>query len=222
MVQSCVVGKQCRPYELCEVLRVSGFDVIVVIETMAVEEDDEVNLFLLETREAQGAVRANLPVAMHLERLLEDKAVYQVQDRVFVFVHRGKVESCSYTVWSSTAVADHGLVHFGSLDVYLYQDRQRAANFKLGIVEFRCQPDERTLQALQRWIVLDKVAAVTGWWGCGNGAQVGQLAARCRSSWSTPLYQDLCFLQPNAAVAEDQTWTICSYFLLFARCYSVT
>ena len=61
MVQSCVVRKQCRPYELCKVLRVSGFDVIVVIETMAVEEDDEVKLFLLETREAQGAVRANLP-----------------------------------------------------------------------------------------------------------------------------------------------------------------
>ena len=63
---------------------------------------------------------------------------------------------------------------------------------------------------------------MTGWWGCDNEDQVGQLAERCESTWGAPLYNDIRFLQPHAAVAEEPTWTTCTYFLLFGKCFSVT
>ena len=143
-------------------------------------------------------------------------------------MHRGKVASYSYTDWTDPAVADFGSVHFASLRVTLCSDRQRAEEFSLGIVEIRRSLDEPTLQALQAWIETDKVAMVTGWWGCGNEDQVGKLAERCESTWGTPLYNDFRFLAPStavaeeAAVAEEPTWTTCTYFLLFGKCFSVT
>ena len=164
----------------------------------------------------------------HISNLLREKAVHQVGDKSFVFVHGGKVASYSYTDWTDPAVADFGSVHFASLRVTLCSDRQRAEEFSLGIVEIRRSLDEPTLQALQAWIETDKVAMVTGWWGCGNEDQVGKLAERCESTWGTPLYNDFRFLAPStavaeeAAVAEEPTWTTCTYFLLFGKCFSVT
>ena len=61
------------------------------------------------------------------------------------------------------------------------------------------------------------MAAVTGWWGCGNEEQVGLLAKRCQSTWKTPLYNDVVF---NAQ--SPLGWTTCTYFLLFGKCRSVT
>ena len=218
MVQSCVVGRECDPDELCEVLRVSGFDVIVVIETSAVEKMDKVNGFLLDTLQAQARMRANdEQVPTFLKSLLKEKAVHQATDKIYIFVHRGKVSSWTYTAWDSTAVAEPELLQFGSLHVDFYVHRQRVAHFRLGIVEIWRWLDEPALQALQAWIETDTVAAVTGWWGCGNEEQVGKLAERCKSTWSTPLYNDFVF-----EVKSPTNWTTCTYFLLFGKCFSVT
>ena len=132
-------------------------------------------------------------------------------------MHRGKVALWTYIPWHSTAVADPSLLHFGSLQVELYQDRQRAAQFKLGIVEIKCELEPPMLQALQSWIEEDMVAAVTGWWGRGNEVQVGWLAAWCKSTWKTPLYNDFVF-----NVRHPAGYTTCTYFLLFGKCLSVT
>ena len=61
------------------------------------------------------------------------------------------------------------------------------------------------------------VAAVTGWWGCGNEGEVGWLAARCQSTWKTPLYNDFVF-----NVQHAPGWTTCTYFLLFGKSHSIT
>ena len=169
-------------------------------------------------RDGLGDMRANdEQVPTFLESLLKEKAVHQVTDNISIFVHRGKVSSWTYTPWDSTAVADPGLLHFGSLHVNLYVDRQRAAQFKLGIVEIKCELKPPMLEALQTWIEEDMVAAVTGWWGRGNEVQVGWLAAWCKSTWKTPLYNDFVF-----NVRHPAGYTTCTYFLLFGKCLSVT
>ena len=126
MVQSCMVGRGCHGHELCHVLRDSGFDIIVVIQTEEVDVWDEVNLFLKTAREAQAPMRAERPVPPYISELLKEKAVFHVTDKIFVFVHRGKASSYSYTEWTGPAVADSRSVRFGSLHVDLYVDRQRA------------------------------------------------------------------------------------------------
>ena len=43
MMQSCVVGKECNPEELSQKLMASGFDVIALVQTTAVADDDLVS-----------------------------------------------------------------------------------------------------------------------------------------------------------------------------------
>ena len=53
-----MVGRECAPWFLCDVLRISGFDIIVVIQTEAVQVTDDVNRFLSDTRIAQANLGA--------------------------------------------------------------------------------------------------------------------------------------------------------------------
>ena len=83
MVQSCMVGRGCNGHELCHVLRDSGFDIIVVIQTEEVDVWDEVNLFLKTARAAQAPWRAERELPPYISNLLMEKAVYQVGGQKF-------------------------------------------------------------------------------------------------------------------------------------------
>ena len=169
MLQTCIVGKQCEPGELRIKLTASPFDVVVLVLSAAVADDDPVRDFPISaaTIIKYGSYRST-------EGLIEEKHVYWIEDRVFLVVHRAKVQLCVYTQWATpTAVAG---LKFGVVDVHLDTTRQRLSIFKLGIVYISCAMDEAVVKALAGMCVCGRVAMVTGWFGKGNRERVAALA----------------------------------------------
>ncbi len=225
MLQSCVVGKECTPQDLCEKLSKSGFDVIVVTMTTAVADDDAGLVFLNCSSCSTATYTTHQPCLFEVElvrTLVMEKAVYKVGERVFALVHRAKIPSCGYTAWNiAPQVRDGKQLLFGSLDINLDITRQRRKHIKIGIVDIRCEMDAPMAHALAEWIMHDEVAVVTGFWGKGNGEMVAQLASLGGATFKMPVYQEVVYPHPTTAVAEREGFTYPSYFLLFGKYKSV-
>ena len=178
------------------------------------------------------------PYKEPLRMLVAEKAVCKVHERCFVFAHRAKVPSVTYTEWNgSPAVAEDEQLRFGSLVIYLDTARQRAKSIRLGVVDLRCQMTDAMVGALADWIVADRVAVVTGWFGYGNGQKVAELAEKSGATWKTPLFQEVRLLnnQANlrnpavannmalhAAVADGLGIALPNYFIIFGRFSAIT
>ena len=102
--------------------------------------------------------------------------MHKASDRVFIVVHRAKIQSCVFTAWRYAAVADPTQFLLGSLELHLDTTRQRMKHIKVGIVDIRCLMDEGIVHALSEWIVTDRLALITGWFGKDNSEMVKQLA----------------------------------------------
>ena len=228
MMQTCIVGRQCEPNELDFCLTVSPFDVVVLVLSAAVADDDPVREFLMSASrtfpsDAHLVARRAVRGTYDTKGLRAEKHCYWIEDRVFLVVHRAKVRMCVYTRWATTtAVAG---LDFGVVDVHLDTTRQRLPGFKLGIVYIGCAMDETVVEALAGMCVCGRVAMVTGWFGKGNRERVAALAQLSGATWKTPLYQAVR-VQPTAvaggrvqptAVAGGRVLLHPSYFIIFGR-----
>ena len=217
MVQSCIVGKECTEEDLSAKLAASPFDVIVLILSAAVADGDAVRGFLMsasatnqkfgaKTKQAEG-------VSESVKNLVAEKAIYKLETRVFLIVHRAKVKGCVYSPWkSNTAVA--GKLEFGVVEVFLETKHQRLPKFKLGIVDIQCEMNRDVVRALAGMCVCGRVAMVTGWFGKGNWEQVANFAAVAGATWKTPLYQ--------VVHCGEQTLVHPSYIIIFGRFRNVS
>ena len=124
MVQTCIVGNQCEPRELSIKLTASHFDVVVLVVSAAVADDDPVREFLLSASNIfpSDSHSVSLHNTYDTKGLRAEKHCYWIEDRVFLVVHRAKVRMCVYTRWATTtAVAG---LDFGVVDVHLDTTRQ--------------------------------------------------------------------------------------------------
>ena len=226
MMQTCIVGRQCEPNELDSCLTVSPFDVVVLVLSAAVADDDPVREFLMSASrtfpsDAHLVARRAVRGTYDTKGLRAEKHCYWIEDRVFLVVHRAKVRMCVYTRWvPTTAVAG---LDMGVVDVHLDTTRQKLPGFKLGIVYIGCAMDETVVEALAGMCVCGRVAMVTGWFGKGNRERVTALAELSGASWKTPLYQEIR-VQPTAvaggrvqptAVAGGRVLLHPSYYIIF-------
>ena len=141
--------------------------------------------------------------------------MYKASDRVFIVVYRAKTHSCVFTAFTYAAVADPTKLFFGSLDLHLDTSRQRMEHIKVGIVDIRCEMDATMVHALSGWIVLDRLALITGWFGKGNCSMVEQLAIKSRASGGKPLYQEV--MMHGHDRSRGQSVAVPSFFILFGE-----
>ena len=219
MMQTCIVGRQCEPNELDFCLTVSPFDVVVLVLSAAVADDDPVREFLMSASrtfpsDAHLVARRAVRGTYDTKGLRAEKHCYWIEDRVFLVVHRAKVRMCVYTRWvPTTAVAGLDMC---VVDVHLDTTRQKCPGFKLGIVDIGCAMDETVVEALAGMCVCGRVAMVTGWFGKGNRERVAALAQLSGATWKTPFYQEVR-VTDRAAVAGNRVLLHPSYFIIFGR-----
>ena len=75
--------------------------------------------------------------------------------------------------------------------------------------------DATMAHALAGWIVIDKLAVVTGWFGKGNCSMVEQLAIKSRASGEKPLYQEV--MMHGHDRSRGQSVAVPSFFMLFGE-----
>ena len=107
----------------------------------------------------------------------------------------------------------------GSLDLHLNTARQRVPHIKVGIMDIRCAMDDSIVGALAEWIVCDRVALITGWFGNGNSDMVEKLAFKSGACWKTSLYQEVEFAEDRSrGTSRSRGGRFCtrpSYFIIF-------
>ena len=224
MVATLVVGKQCSIQKLQKKLLTDGFNLTVVMFSTAVAENDSVFKYFMhlarttktwQRRPKAGLQGSSNSLVKEIWQLMNDKAVYHVTSRMFLVMHRAKLKGCIYTAWThNTAVAEASSVEFGTVYLVLDTTRQTMREINVGVLDvIKGTMTKDTVRTLADWIVDDKLAMVTGYFG-PQGQGLVDLAQICRATWKTPLYQEV---RLGTAVAENQPKTHPSYFLTFAK-----
>ena len=214
MLANWVISRHCEPDEhLGEKLAVAPFDCIVIVLSSAVADSDAVSCFFREL--AEGGFRGTC--FSSTESVLREKHVVRVSDTVYVALHRAKVRNCTYTPW---AIRSRGLVEAFSFNLCMDTTRQRMSSINIGIVDIRGVVTDFDQNALVEWIVLDRIAVLTGFFGTAQPQFFENIAVRAKAVSFTPLHQ---LLQVYDDRSRGQVYmTHPSYFLLFGKYRSIS
>ena len=212
MVANWLLSKKCDPIELGEKLKCAPFDCIVVVMSAAVAESDPISKYFSDL--AQG----NLDKSDLLADVLREKAVYRLFGQVFVALHRAKIVSCHYAVWSARSRGESAL-DFGALELVMDNSRQRMDRIKIGILDVRCDGIwDSEVEALVEWVVMDRIALLTGNFPkCQKF--VSRLATEANAIHHVPLFQGVKYWDRSRG--EWQLVSATNYFLLFGYYRSI-
>ena len=202
MIASWVVGKDCRPGDVGEKLRLAPFDCVVVVMSTAVAESDPIWKSFKDLESGSG----------WLASVLTEKSVHRVSDTVFVALHRANVKSCHYAVWSIRSRGQSDDIQFGSLDLHMDNSRQTLWHIRVGILDVRGAVYTSDMEALKEWLVVGRVAMLTGFFG-NTPRFVEELATGAGAIYKTPLYQEVQSWNYRSRGWEYRAHP--SYFLLF-------
>ena len=97
--------------------------------------------------------------------------------------------------------------HFGTLTIGLDTTRQRLKEIKVGVVDLRGHLRSEEISELAAWIVQDRIAMATGYWGNFKGL-VGSLAETTGAIYKRPVFQGVMNDSGEPVVHP-------SYFLFF-------
>jgi len=202
MIANWVVGKECDPRAFAEKLKYAPFDLVVVVLTTAVEESHDIWQHL------DQMASDNPHDDECIAEVLKEKAAMRVTKTVFAVLHRAKVRSCKFRTWS---IRSHGEgIAFGTLYLDIDTSRQRLKAFKIGVLDARRVASESHVAALAEWVVQNRLAMLTGFFG-NHQELISRLAALSGAVWQTPLYQEVRARRSRGW----QRFVQPSYFLLF-------
>ena len=230
MIANWVVGQHAHPEDLARILEAAPFDcVVIVLTTAAVAETNcNIALFLKDLVDARDRFERSLNMHPVLAMVCAEKAVYSFTSKVYIAIHRAKVKGFTFVERSlpggsaslqsaastqRTAVAES--MTKGMLHLHMDQTRQRLKEFRLGIVDMKqgaCSHVDE-LNAMEAWIVSDRLAALTGWFG-DNHAFVKEVAEQTKAIGCEPFAQWVTLDQNNCR-SRGNTMTMPNYFLLF-------
>ena len=220
MLANWFVGKHCDPSDFGEKLKFAPFDCVVVVVSDAVVEEVPIFKYL------RDLVSGNPANAKCVAEVLSEKAVYHLCDNIYVALHRAKIKSCHYTPWSTRSRGASSLhFEFGSLVLHLDSSRQRMEYIRVGLVDLRTRSgrsfNESDAEALVEWVVVDRVAVLTGFFGQAKNF-VEKLAKDAGAIYKHPLYQGVqCrpweyYAQATGAIYKPwEYYALPTYFLLF-------
>ena len=215
MMATWVVGQACDWWEIGEKLRLAPFDCVVLVMSSWVTRGDDIYKYFNDL--ANGNPRGN----SYLTEVLNEKAVYHLCRRIFFALHRAKIQSCLHQAWSirSRGEKSDGL-EFCSLHLRMDNTRQRMEDIKVGILDMRGDVSGSDVDALVEWLVVDRVAILTGFFGKRTQTAVAELAQRAGAILDQPLFQGAQFWSSHSQGGEH--WAHPSYFLLFGFYRAVT
>ena len=121
---------------------------------------------------------------------------------------------------SKTAVAGAEGIQYGTLSLHMDQTRQRMSNVQVGIVDVRRRMHERDTEALAQWVILDRIAMLTGHFCTEDNTSefVSELAVRTNAVSWTPMYQAVSRKPQSRLLMAAAEWMHPSFFLLYG-CY---
>ncbi len=187
MVSNWVVGRLTdREGRMASKLKMAPFDCIVVVMSPAVAEEDENFRFFEDLH------RDNPEQDPELAEVLGEKAVFRLSARVFVALHRAKIKQCKFRQWSirSRGQGVQPDIDFGTLTLDMDNTRQRMKTIRIGILY--AKPSARLtgvdMESLVDWIVMDRVAMLTGYFG-DRREFVEDLASNANAISCDPLCQ---------------------------------
>ena len=215
MMATWVVGQACKHWEIGEKLKLAPFDCVVLVMSPAVMSDDDIYVYFKDL--AHGNPRG-IP---YLAEVLNEKAVYHLCNNIFVALHRAKIQSCHHQAWSirSRGEKSDGL-EFCSLHLRMDNTRQRMEDIKVGILDMRGDVSGSDVDALVEWLVVDRVAILTGFFGKRTQTAVAELTERAGAILEQPLFQGAQFWSSRSRGWEYFAHP--SYFLLFGFYRAVT
>ena len=227
-----VLGKDADPAEVMPMLTCAPFDCVVIMYSTAVADTDPIAIWVKTLVYRQETWRKKDQPSDESEMENEffwQKAIYGVDDRSYIVLHRGKVKNCKVTLWcyrssgtsyrsSGTSATELGMA---TVELQLDDQRQNMSDMNLGILRAQAGIDDEQVDDLAEWIVRSRVSIVTGYFG-DNKLQVQKLAMRAKAISSNPIAQWLKVPRDHIfpAVAdgiERPMRTVChpSYFLCF-------
>ena len=181
MIANWVIGKRCDPEQFDQALTKTPFALVVIVLSTAVADADaicqhldQMSLNNPENDESIGKVKT-------------EKVVQRMSSHMFTAYHRAKVKGCTFREWS---IRSHGEgVRSGTLELQLDTSRQRLERIKIGVLDGRTVRDSH-VSALAEWIVLDRVAMVTGCF-CDDPQIIADLAHIARAVFQMPMFQEV-------------------------------
>jgi hypothetical protein len=206
MIATWAIGHECDPIALAEKLRFAPFDCIVMVTSSWVAGANAIFKFLMDLSEKNTS---NTAVA----DVLHEKSVYRLGVSIFVALHRAKIQSCYYTSWSIRSQGANIVSEFGTLTLTFHNSRQRMLNINVGIACLRRRfYNDADVQALVEWLIKDKVAMLTGHFGCLPKV-VEDIARGVGAIHTGPLFQGVKVW--DASTWKWNYWVHPTYFLLF-------
>ena len=220
-----VLGKDADPAEVMPMLTCAPFDCVVIMYSTAVADTDPIAIWVNQLVNWQETLRKkdqSTGLSAMEQRFFEQKAIYSVDFRSYIVLHRGKVKNCKVTLWcyrsSGTSATDLGMA---IVELQLDDQRQRMSDMNLGILRVQAGISDEQVDDLAEWIVRSRVSIVTGYFG-DNKPQLRKLAMKAKAISATPIAQWLKVPRDHifpavADAIERPMRTVChpSYFLCF-------
>ena len=177
-----MIGEGCDTKQLLDMLAWTPFDLIVMVETSAVAGNHKTREALMElyNRDQNSSNR--------VMRVMEEKLVIHILEKVWVVVHKGKVDKLHYRSWR---LDSDGEVKFVTLMMEMNKTRQRMAECRVGVIDARDVTKAIDIQRLASLTITERVAMVTGY--MSRRKDFMEAFADCTHAvYQCPVYQDLC------------------------------
>jgi len=209
MIATWVVGKGCSMSELGPKLQFAPFDCIVVIMSSAVRTWDQIWMDFMDL--VNGGAYENTAVAA----VQSEKAVHRLADSAFVVLHRAKIESCvsNVALLCGRGHATRDRVQVVTLHLVMNNMRQRMQQINIGFLNVNGSLCDVEKRALVQWVVADRIAILTGWFGDNDSELVETLGRDAGAIGRMPFYQGVWWHNNRSRGWECLTCS--SYFLLF-------
>ena len=104
---------------------------------------------------------------MDLREILQDQNVIRLTGRVYVVIHRAKITGAQYFPFKirSRGADSTTRIDFGTLRLDKDLKRQRMDNISIGILDARLGASPFEIEAIQEWILTERIAILTGHFG---------------------------------------------------------
>ena len=223
MVANWMISNTCDPIEFGRVLATAPFDCIVLVMSCAVALGDPIFRFVKQLQHGYPDIwRPSLADPDInpdiIAEVLREKAVYHLFGKIFVALHRAKVKSCHYHVYSIRSRGDKS-VDFGSLVLVMDNSRQRMQSIKIGILDIRGQEGLQDVDAFVEWLVNDRVAILTGYFP-DDREFVSSLAQGANAILWRPMFQGV--VDRIRSRGEVRLVGCKNYFILFGYYKAIT
>ena len=194
MVATWAIGKNAVPFKVADKLKTAPFDAIVIRLSSAVAGDDAIAQFFMHFANLtiRGSPHENL-----ISEITRQKFLCEISDRVYCLVHRAKVEACKVRAWELLCRSERRsrgtIIQYGTVSLDRDCSRQRMPHITIGIlnIEGEVSRDDtyEIAQKVGRWIVLDRVALLSGFFG-NNQRLVEMIATNACAIYREPFCQE--------------------------------